>query len=108
MKARVFKSIFVLLLAVGLTLGIIVATEGNVAQAAPVVAPGPETIAAESVFVGGVELQNEQYVMNGSSTAVDGNPAGDANGLLFTQREFCTLSIMLMKDKDTHTKATTM
>lgn len=83
MKARVFKSIFVLLLAVGLTLGIIVATEGNVAQAAPVVAPGPETIAAESVFVGGVELQNEQYVMNGSSTAVDGNPAGDANGFAF-------------------------
>ena len=83
MKARVFKSIFVFLLAVGLTLGIIVSTEGNVAQAAPVTEPDPETIAAESVFVGGVELQNEQYVMNGSSTAVDGNPAGDANGFAF-------------------------
>ena len=78
MKARVFKSIFVFLLAVGLTLGIIVATEGNVAQAAPVIAP--DTTAAESVFVGGVELQKDQYVMNGSSTVVDGTPADDANG----------------------------
>lgn len=83
MKARVFKSIFVFLLAVGLTLGIIVSTEGNVAQAASVTEPDPETIAAESVFVGGVELQNEQYVLNGSSTAVDGNPAGDADGFAF-------------------------
>ena len=40
----------------------------------------PEETPAETVYVGGVELQMDQYVMNGSSTAVDGTPADDADG----------------------------
>ena len=35
---------------------------------------------AETIYVGGVALQMDQYVMNGSSTAVDGTPADDADG----------------------------
>ena len=42
--------------------------------------PAPEDTLAETIYVGGVELQMNQYVMNGSSTAVDGMPADDADG----------------------------
>ena len=42
--------------------------------------PAPEDTLAETIYVGGVELQMNQYVMNGSSTAVNGMPAYDADG----------------------------
>ena len=42
--------------------------------------PDPTETPAETIYVGGVALQMDQYVMNGSSTAVDGMPADDADG----------------------------
>ncbi|MBP3345221.1 MAG: hypothetical protein J6K97_03355 [Clostridia bacterium] len=45
-----------------------------------VATPAPEDTLAETIYVGGVELQMNQYVMNGSSTAVNGMPAYDADG----------------------------
>ena len=48
--------------------------------ASAVSTPAPEDTLAETIYVGGVELQMDQYVMNGSSTAVDGTPADDADG----------------------------
>lgn len=45
-----------------------------------VLTPAPEDTLAETIYVGGVELQMNQYVMNGSSTAVNGMPAYDADG----------------------------
>ncbi|MBE6691530.1 MAG: hypothetical protein E7590_09710, partial [Ruminococcaceae bacterium] len=44
------------------------------------ITPTPEETPAETIYVGGVALQMDQYVMNGSSTAVDGTPADNADG----------------------------
>ena len=51
------------------------------------ITPTPEETPAETIYVGGVELQMDQYVMNGSSTAVDGVPADDADGFAWYSEE---------------------
>ena len=49
--------------------------------------PAPEDTLAETIYVGGVALQMNQYVMNGSSTAVGGTPAEDADGFAWYSDE---------------------
>ena len=50
------------------------------AASAKSITPTPQETLAEKIYVGGVELGLGQYVMNGTDTAVMGDPAIDASG----------------------------
>ena len=77
MKTKSRNLIISFLLMIAMLLGVFAITP---LTASAVSTPAPEDTLAETIYVGGVELQMNQYVMNGSSTAVDGMPADDADG----------------------------
>lgn len=77
MKTKSRNLIISFLLMIAMLLGVFAITP---LTASAVSTPAPEDTLAETIYVGGVELQMNQYVMNGSSTAVDGTPADDADG----------------------------
>lgn len=78
MKTRSRNLLISFLVMIAMLLGVFAMTP--LTASAVSTAPAPEETPAETVYVGGVALQMDQYVMNGSSTAVDGMPADDADG----------------------------
>ena len=78
MKTKSRNLIISFLLMIAMLLGVFAITP--LTASALSITPTPEETPAETIYVGGVALQMNQYVMNGSSTAVDGTPADDADG----------------------------
>ena len=78
MKTKSRNLIISFLVMIAMLLGVFAMTPLTASAAA--YPPDPTETPAETIYVGGVALQMDQYVMNGSSTAVDGMPADDASG----------------------------
>ena len=77
MKTKSRNLIISFLLMIAMLLGVFAMTPLTANAAAY---PDPTKLPAETIYVGGVELSEGQYVMNGETTATTGEPAEDESG----------------------------
>ena len=81
MKTKSRNLIISFLLTLAMLLGVFAMTP--MTASALSITPTPEETPAETVYVGGVELSKGQYVENGETTAVTGEPDWEKSGFAF-------------------------
>ena len=82
MKTKLRNLIISFLLTLAMLLGVL-ATMPMAALAASSGTPTPQETPAETIYVGGVALSKGQYVENGETTAVTGEPDWEKSGFAF-------------------------